>query len=340
MYYSPSIYEDFVALYNLVVKRLHIQNSSEDIEPFTGDVEYIEELITRIVNPYTKLNLQNNYIKLHYRAKKRPIEKCLSYDIFKAMVQNLAEDTVDIDERVRKEIGTVENLGFEPVPEEQTEEEAAAIAEDLKQRKAESLKKSKQKPKTEEEEAQELESLIQKTTAELTQSLTKNNSEKIISAENEIELIKTRWLMKNHIIMDGERYDMINRKMSIYDIDIGSKDIILRLDLDIPLSKFVPPPKVNEMLSAGKSVDQPTSLGKDSKNKEKKSDAESVASVSPLGAEEEYWKLRQIMDKSALEKVCQELRFCTEKMANRVFIMGNLGERHGKVKGENSMKII
>ena len=61
--------------------------------------------------------------------------------------------------------------------------------------------------------------------------------------------------MKNHIVMDAEKYDSINRKMSIYDIDIGSKDIILRLDLDIPLSKFVPPPKVNEMLSAGKSVD-------------------------------------------------------------------------------------
>ena len=40
MYYSPSIYEDFVALYNLVVKRLHIQKSSEQIDPFTGDVEY------------------------------------------------------------------------------------------------------------------------------------------------------------------------------------------------------------------------------------------------------------------------------------------------------------
>ena len=29
-----------------------------------------------------------------------------------------------------------------------------------------------------------------------------------------------------------------------------------------------------------------------------------------------------------------------ERMVNRVFIIGNLGEKHGKIKGENSMKII
>ena len=29
-----------------------------------------------------------------------------------------------------------------------------------------------------------------------------------------------------------------------------------------------------------------------------------------------------------------------ERMANRVFILGNLGEKAGKIKGENSMKII
>jgi hypothetical protein len=41
-----------------------------------------------------------------------PIEKALSYDIFKALVLNFAEDTIDVDEKVRKELGMVENLGF------------------------------------------------------------------------------------------------------------------------------------------------------------------------------------------------------------------------------------
>lgn len=29
-----------------------------------------------------------------------------------------------------------------------------------------------------------------------------------------------------------------------------------------------------------------------------------------------------------------------ERMANRVFVLGNLGERAGRIKGESSMKII
>jgi hypothetical protein len=86
-----------------------------------------------------------------------PIEKALSYDIFKALVLNFAEDTIDVDEKVRKELGMVENLGFQPVPEEQTEEEAAALLEELNLKKADAAKKTKQKPKTEEEEAADLE---------------------------------------------------------------------------------------------------------------------------------------------------------------------------------------
>lgn len=118
--------------------------------------------------------------------------------------------------------------------------------------------------------------------------------ERIVVAEKEIELLKTRWLMQNHIRMDAEQYDCINRKLSIYDIELGSKDIVLRLDLDIALSKFVPPVKVNELLSAGKSHDHAAggSVGRDSKIKNRNSEIDSVVSASPLGQEEEFWKQR------------------------------------------------
>lgn len=53
-----------------------------------------------------------------YRAKKVPVEKAQSYDIFRAMVLNFSEDVVDVDERARKELLMVENFGFEMVPEE------------------------------------------------------------------------------------------------------------------------------------------------------------------------------------------------------------------------------
>lgn len=62
-------------------------------------------------------------------------------------------------------------------------------------------------------------------------------------------------------------------------------DIILRLDLDIPLSKFVAPPKVLDMVSQGRSIDNPAgpSVGKDSRLGAKKSELDSVVSSSPLG---------------------------------------------------------
>ncbi len=48
--------------------------------------------------------------------------------------------------------------------------------------------------------------------------------------------------MDNHLVMDSVQYDGLNRKESILDIDISGKDLILRLDLDVPLSPYTPPP--------------------------------------------------------------------------------------------------
>jgi len=49
--------------------------------------------------------------------------------------------------------------------------------------------------------------------------------------------------------MNKDVYDQLNRKLSVYDIELGAKDIILRLDLDIPLSKFIAPPKLPDVTS-------------------------------------------------------------------------------------------
>lgn len=64
------------------------------------------------------------------------------------------------------------------------------------------------------------------------------------------------------------------------------------MDLDIALSKFVPPVKINDLLSAGKSMDHAGSVGRDSKINKRNSEIDSVVSASPLGQEEEFWKQR------------------------------------------------
>ena len=95
------------------------------------------------------------------------------------------------------------------------------------------------------------------------------------------------------------------------------------------------------MVSAtGKSIDGPGGSAKGSKHDAKISDMQSNVSVSPLGEEEHYWKTRNILDHSWVEKTAQELRMCMERMVNRVFVIGNMGERSGRMRGENSMKII
>lgn len=200
--YTKSNYENFLKLYQLTKHRLEKQGSTEKIEDFTGEVEYIEELITRIQNPYTLESLQKRYIDLFYHAKKLPVDRAQSFDIFKAMVTKFAVDVVEADEKARQEIGMVENFGFEIVPEDQTEEQAAELLEEIKNKKAEALKKSKQKPKTEEEEEAEMNSLVTKTSETLGNALC-TDEENIKAAEKELDLIKTRWLMDNHLKMDA-----------------------------------------------------------------------------------------------------------------------------------------
>ena len=46
------------------------------------------------------------------------------------------------------------------------------------------------------------------------------------------------------------------------------------------------------------------------------------------------------MDHSLIKKGIQEVRYIIEHIGNRTFIIGNLGEKCGKIKYENSMQII
>ena len=52
-------------------------------------------------------------------------------------------------------------------------------------------------------------------------------------------MLKTEWLMENHLKMDADAFEKLNRKMSILDMEIGELDVVLRMDLDVPLTPFV-----------------------------------------------------------------------------------------------------
>lgn len=64
-------------------------------------------------------------------------------------------------------------------------------------------------------------------------------TEEIDRCESEIDMLKTEWLMENHLKMDADAFEKLNRKMSILDMEIGELDVVLRMDLDVPLTPFV-----------------------------------------------------------------------------------------------------
>ena len=43
--------------------------------------------------------------------------------------------------------------------------------------------------------------------------------EEVEKVERDIEIVKTKWLMDNHLEMNEETFDCLNRKVSILDID-------------------------------------------------------------------------------------------------------------------------
>ena len=105
------------------------------------------------------------------------------------------------------------------------------------------MKKLKKKPKTEEEEAKEAEDIKTKMLEVMQTTLVRDETDKI---EREIEFVKTKWLMDNHITMNEECFDTLNRKVSILDIDFAEQEVIVRADLDIPMSPFVALPPIEE----------------------------------------------------------------------------------------------
>lgn len=127
---------------------------------------------------------------------------------------------------------------FRIPPEDETEEQRADFKRKEIERKNEALKKLKKKPKSDEEEVAEMETLINKLTENLSHYFINNQ---VDAAQKEIEILKTKWLMENHLIMDREMWAKLNRKVSLLDIDLGEQDLVMLADYEhLPYSKINP----------------------------------------------------------------------------------------------------
>lgn len=74
------------------------------------------------------------------------------------------------------------------------------------------------------------------------------------------------------------------------------------------------------------------------KNRKKKKEEETHVETEQPPVEP--WKQRKIMDHSLIKRTGATLKYCQEHLAKRVFVMGNLAEKSGRVKMENSMQSI
>ena len=157
-------------------------------------------------------------------------------------IDHFVENVVDSDVKARTALDLPQIEIWQSVPDDQTPEEKAAQIAAEQAKVAEALKKNKKKPKTADEDAQDKENLLQK----MTHSLSTHFTEEIDRCESEIELSKTEWLMQNHLRMDADAFEKLNRKISILDIDISELDVVLRMDLDMPLSAYSPLPPLED----------------------------------------------------------------------------------------------
>jgi len=159
----------------------------------------------------------------------------------------------------------------------------------------------------------------------------------------EIDILRTKWLMENHIKMDRKEYNDLFHLESVLDIDVAGKDIILRVDLDVPLSGYVPPPSESQMntyddVSKSQNTKDNT---KGTNRKSGKGTGKDEHDAEKSKRRDEPWRGREILDHTFIKRAANELRYLTQERAvNRTWVLGNLADRAGKVKPENSLRIV
>ena len=328
-----------------------------------GTVDHVEELIGQIKNPWTRQNVLDMFVGLLYYAKRRPLDRSIAFDTLKDVVLRWCDHAPEIDDRAREEIGIVEHV-FEYVTDEMTEEEIEKMKEEKLNRKNEWLRRTKRKPKTEEEEAKDAEDLKEKVAAELGQVLA--SGPVMEGVDQTLDLLQMERLLDTHDVMDRRAWDALYRKYSVLDIDLEGKNVLLRLDLDVPLSDYVPPEATVDNSGTIEGHGGDTAGGVSGATQDRKSIADQSRRKNTMGGETgpgmsismglggtsaahpdsshpgtvDPWNARLVTDDTLILKALASMKECTDRQALRTFVCGNLGEKTGRYKAENSLRYI
>ena len=142
-------------------------------------------------------------------------------------------------------------------------------------------------------------------------------------------------------------WDTLNRKVSVLDIDIAEQEVILRTDIDVQLSPYVPLPPIEEEFKAffdAQKAEESQSSRSKKKKKNKKQLEEEAEQLQLLEQAKrmraEPWKQRQILDHRLIKRTATTIKYLQEHLAKRVIILGSLGEKAGRANLENSVRLL
>lgn len=306
LFFTKDGLETFFEIFDDVCFILTSQGSPDVAAVWDTRVETLSSLIKEIKNKYTFADVNDRFVKTLYSAKKTPNDRALSYTVLQRSIGSFVENVVDHDckARIAMELPMLET--WQCIPEEWTQEQRLAFVAAEAAKVSEALKKNKKKPKTAEEDAKDKEELLSKVCSTLSTQFTESEIDK---CESEIELLKTEWLMMNHLKMDSDAFEKLNRKMSILDMDISDLDVVLRCDMDVPLTPYVPLPPLEEefkeLLEAQEAEAAQASQKKKAKKSKKQLEEEAELLLKyEQGklARDEPWKMRQVTDHRLLRR--------------------------------------
>jgi len=141
-----------------------------------------------------------------------------------------------------------------------------------------------------------------KAASSLKQELMNNRLTKI---GKEIDILHTKWLMENHEAMDRKKYDDLYHLESVLDIDVAGKDIIVRLDLDVPLSAYTAPSGDVQTMEELQRSQTNQNLSKSAITGKKGSKKDDFVPVKI----DEPWRKREITDYTLIKRAANQIKY-------------------------------
>lgn len=102
VYFSKSVMDQLFELIEDIIDRAPaLQEGESGIEAlydnWHASLEYVEGLLSHVNNRYTRDTLNERYMKILSQSRKVPTDRAQSYGVFRNMLLNLCEQTIDLE---------------------------------------------------------------------------------------------------------------------------------------------------------------------------------------------------------------------------------------------------